>query len=69
MIQIPFLAWAIIQLSMKIVVIGLGYVGVPVAAALADVGNKVVGNLSVPIGREEMDCFVEAWEGFLRKVQ
>jgi glutamate-1-semialdehyde 2,1-aminomutase len=33
------------------------------------VGNKVVGNLSVPIGREEMDHFVAAWEGFLRQVQ
>jgi UDP-N-acetyl-D-mannosaminuronic acid dehydrogenase len=28
---------------MKVAVIGLGYVGVPVAAALADAGNKVVG--------------------------
>jgi len=28
---------------MKVAVIGMGYVGVPIAAALADAGNKVVG--------------------------
>jgi glutamate-1-semialdehyde 2,1-aminomutase len=32
-------------------------------------GNKVVGNISVPMGRDEMDHFVEAWEAFLRQVQ
>jgi glutamate-1-semialdehyde 2,1-aminomutase len=33
------------------------------------VGNKIVGNLSVPMGREEMDHFVETWERFLRLAQ
>jgi glutamate-1-semialdehyde 2,1-aminomutase len=33
------------------------------------VGNKVVGNLSVPMGRDEMEHFVETWERFLRLVQ
>lgn len=32
------------------------------------VGNKIVGNLSVPMGRDELDMFVEAWEAFLRNV-
>jgi glutamate-1-semialdehyde 2,1-aminomutase len=32
------------------------------------VSNKVVGNLSVPMGREEFDAFSEAWELFLRKL-
>jgi glutamate-1-semialdehyde 2,1-aminomutase len=32
-------------------------------------GNKLVGNLSVPIGREELDSFVHVWEAFLRKVR
>jgi len=32
------------------------------------VSNKVVGNLSVPMGREEFDAFSDAWELFLRKV-
>jgi glutamate-1-semialdehyde 2,1-aminomutase len=33
------------------------------------VGHKVVGNLSVPMGRAEMDRFVAAWETFLRQVR
>ncbi|HEY7494538.1 MAG TPA: aspartate aminotransferase family protein [Candidatus Tectomicrobia bacterium] len=33
------------------------------------VGNKMVGNLSVPMGRSELDHFVEAWEAFLHKVR
>jgi glutamate-1-semialdehyde 2,1-aminomutase len=32
------------------------------------IGNKLVGNLSVPMGRQELDHFVDAWEGFLRQV-
>jgi glutamate-1-semialdehyde 2,1-aminomutase len=32
------------------------------------VGNKLVGNLSVPMGRNELDHFVAAWEGFLRQI-
>lgn len=35
-------------LRMKVAVIGLGYVGIPVAALLADAGNKVVGLDIVP---------------------
>jgi glutamate-1-semialdehyde 2,1-aminomutase len=33
------------------------------------VGNKVVGNISVPMGREELDSFVQVWESFLHKVR
>jgi glutamate-1-semialdehyde 2,1-aminomutase len=32
------------------------------------VGSKLVGNLSVPMGRNELDHFVAAWEGFLRQL-
>jgi glutamate-1-semialdehyde 2,1-aminomutase len=32
------------------------------------VGSKVVGNLSVPMGRDELDSFAAAWETFLRKI-
>jgi glutamate-1-semialdehyde 2,1-aminomutase len=33
------------------------------------VANKLVGNISVPMGREELDSFVHAWESFLQKVR
>jgi len=33
------------------------------------VGNKIVGNISVPMGREELDSFVQVWESFLQKVR
>ncbi len=33
------------------------------------VGNKIVGNISVPMGREELDSFVQAWESFLHTVR
>lgn len=33
------------------------------------VGNKIVGNISVPMGREELDSFVQVWESFLDKVR
>jgi len=33
------------------------------------VGNKVVGNISVPMGREELDSFVQVWESFLHKMR
>jgi glutamate-1-semialdehyde 2,1-aminomutase len=33
------------------------------------VGNKIVGNISVPMGREELDSFVQVWERFLHKVR
>ena len=33
------------------------------------VGNKVVGNISVPMGREELDSFLQVWESFLHKVR
>jgi len=32
-------------------------------------GNKIVGNISVPMGREELEHFVQVWEGFLQTVQ
>ena len=32
------------------------------------VPNKVVGNISVPMGRNELDRFVQVWEDFLRLV-
>jgi glutamate-1-semialdehyde 2,1-aminomutase len=32
-------------------------------------GNKAVGNLSVPIGRSEMEHFMAVWEAFLRTVK
>jgi len=28
-----------------------------------------VGNISVPMGREELDSFVQVWESFLQKVR
>ena len=33
------------------------------------VGNKIVGNISVPMGREELDSFVQVWESFLHNVR
>ena len=33
------------------------------------VGNKIVGNISVPMGREELDSFVQVWESFLHQVR
>jgi glutamate-1-semialdehyde 2,1-aminomutase len=33
------------------------------------VSNKVTGNLSVPMGRTELDHFVQAWEAFLQNVR
>ncbi len=33
------------------------------------VGNKIVGNISVPMGREELDSFVQVWESFLQQVR
>lgn len=33
------------------------------------VGNKVVGNVSVPMERPELDALVKAWEEFLTKVR
>lgn len=33
------------------------------------VGNKIVGNISVPMGREELDSLVRVWESFLRQVR
>jgi len=33
------------------------------------VGNKIVGNISVPIGREELDSFGQVWESFLHNVR
>jgi glutamate-1-semialdehyde 2,1-aminomutase len=33
------------------------------------VGNKVVGNISVPMERGELDHFVEVWEAFLQRVR
>ena len=35
----------------------------------ANVGNKIVGNISVPMEREELDSFVQVWESFLQKVR
>jgi glutamate-1-semialdehyde 2,1-aminomutase len=32
------------------------------------VPSKVVGNISVPMGRAELDSFVQVWEDFLREV-
>jgi glutamate-1-semialdehyde 2,1-aminomutase len=32
------------------------------------VGNKVVGNISVPMGRTELDHFVGTWDDFLQQV-
>jgi glutamate-1-semialdehyde 2,1-aminomutase len=32
------------------------------------VPNKVVGNISTPMGRSELDTFVRVWEDFLREV-
>jgi glutamate-1-semialdehyde 2,1-aminomutase len=32
------------------------------------VPNKVVGNISAPMGRDELDHFVQVWEDFLRLV-
>jgi len=33
------------------------------------VGNKIVGNISVPMGREELESLVQVWESFLQHVQ
>ena len=33
------------------------------------VGNKIVGNISVPMGREELNSFVQVWESFLHQVR
>jgi glutamate-1-semialdehyde aminotransferase len=33
------------------------------------VGSKVIGNISVPMERAELDHFVEVWENFLRHVR
>jgi len=33
------------------------------------VGNKIVGNISVPMEREDLDSFVQVWESFLHKVR
>ena len=33
------------------------------------VGNKIVGNISLPMGREELDSFVRVWESFLQQVR
>src|SRR5215510_13544920 len=33
------------------------------------VGNKIVGNISVPMEREDLDSFVQVWESFLQKVR
>jgi glutamate-1-semialdehyde 2,1-aminomutase len=33
------------------------------------VNNRLVGNVSVPMEREETDSFVQAWESFLDKVR
>lgn len=33
------------------------------------VANKVVGNISVPMGREELDRFVAAWEDFVARIR
>ncbi|MGE3540848.1 MAG: aspartate aminotransferase family protein [Candidatus Tectimicrobiota bacterium] len=32
-------------------------------------GNKIVGNISVPMERAEIDSFMQAWESFLQQVQ
>jgi len=32
------------------------------------VGNKIVGNISVPMEREDLDSFVQVWESFLHNV-
>lgn len=32
-------------------------------------GNKIVGNISVPMEREELESFTQAWESFLQKVR
>ena len=31
------------------------------------VGNKIVGNISVPMEREELDSFMQVWESFYSK--
>lgn len=33
------------------------------------VAGKLVGNISVPMGHEELDRFVQVWESFLKKVR
>jgi glutamate-1-semialdehyde 2,1-aminomutase len=33
------------------------------------IANKLAGNISAPMGREELDSFVRAWEKFLHKVR
>ena len=33
------------------------------------VGSKVIGNISVPMERTELDHFVEVWESFVRHVR
>jgi glutamate-1-semialdehyde 2,1-aminomutase len=33
------------------------------------VGNKIVGNISVPMEREELDSFMQVWESFLHQVR
>lgn len=33
------------------------------------VGNKLVGNISVPMERAELESFIQAWEGFLQSAR
>jgi glutamate-1-semialdehyde 2,1-aminomutase len=33
------------------------------------ISSKMVGNLSVPMGKAELDAFVEVWEAFLRQMR
>jgi glutamate-1-semialdehyde aminotransferase len=33
------------------------------------VGNKIVGNISVPMTRAELDSFIQVWESFLEQVR